>query len=74
LQQLTDLEQKVEQLIRAIATQEENHTKLRQENLDLHEELRSRAESEKHYAEERVKIRSKIDNLLGKLEDISDVT
>ena len=74
LQQLADLEQRVEQLIRVIATQEESHSKLRQENLDLQEELRSKAESEKHYAEERVKIRSKIDNLLVKLEDISDVT
>ncbi len=74
LQQLTDLEQKAEKLIRVIAVQEERYTKLKQQNLNLEEELRSRVESEEHYAEERIKIRSKIDNLLVKLEDISDVT
>jgi len=72
LQQLTALEQRVEQLIRAIAAQEETCDKLKQQNSGLEEELRRKVESEKRYAEEKTIIRSKIDNLLAKLEDISD--
>lgn len=74
LEQLTALEQKVEKLIRVIEMQEENYTKLKQKNSDLEEELRSKVESGMRYAEEKTKIRSKIDGLLAKLDNISDIT
>jgi len=74
LEQLTELEQRIERLMGVIALQEETFSELKKKNSDLEEALRNRVESEERYAEEKTIIRSKIDSLLGKLEDVPDAT
>ena len=72
LQQVDELEEKIEKLIGAFALQAGTLSELRKKNEGLEEELRNRAESEKRYSEERATIRSKVDSLLAKLESITD--
>ncbi len=74
LEQVDELEEKIERLIGAFASQTGALLELRRENEDLEEELRNRVESEKRYGEERTIIRSKVDSLLAKLEGITDAT
>ncbi len=72
LQQVDELEEKIERLIGAFALQTGALSELRKKNEDLEEELRNRVESEKRYGEERTIIRSKVDSLLARLEGITD--
>jgi hypothetical protein len=68
--QFGELEQKVEQLIE-ICKQHEAHTlELKNKIKSLEEELRVRVEAEKSHAEEKALIRSKIDGLLAKFDDV----
>jgi len=60
-------------LIKVLKTFEATNIELRNEIESLNTELQERVETEKNYAEERDLIRSKIDSLLVKLEDISEV-
>ena len=72
LQQFDEIEQKVEKLIEAKKLLEATNDKLRNENQSLNDELRAKIEAEKSYHEERGLIRSKIDNLLVKLEEMAE--
>jgi len=74
LQQVDELEEKIEKLIALFASQAEALLELRKQNEVLEEELRSKAESAKQYIEERTIIRSRVDSLLAKLEDMVDAT
>jgi protein-arginine kinase activator protein McsA len=72
LKQFGEIESKVERLIencRAPAANSELKTKLN----SLEEEIQGKVEAEKDYAEEKALIRSKIDGLLARLDDISDL-
>ena len=74
LQQMGELEKKIERLIVLFASQAEALLELKKKNETIEEELRNRAESEKHYGEERTIVRSKVDSLLARLEGIADAT
>jgi len=72
LLQFDEIERKVETLIAAKNAIEAANTELRNENQRLSEELRGKIEAEKSYQEERDLIRSKIDNLLVRLEEMAE--
>ena len=72
LLQFDEIERKVETLIAAKNALEAANTELRNENQRLSEELRGKIEAEKSYQEERDLIRSKIDNLLVRLEEMAE--
>jgi len=72
LQQFDEIERKVEKLIAAKKALEAANAELRNENQRLTDELRGKLEAEKSYYEERDLIRSKIDNLLVKLEEMAE--
>jgi hypothetical protein len=72
LQQFDEIEKKVEKLIEAKNAVEAANDDLRSENQRLTDELRGKVEAEKSYHEERNLIRSKIDNLLVRLEEMAE--
>ena len=70
LEQFGKIETKVEQLIGTYRSYELKNSELINKIESLEEELRSRTEAENRYAEEKALIRSKIDGLVAKLDDI----
>ena len=72
LRQFDEIEQKVERLIGICKSHEETISELRNRIKGLEEELQTKTEAELHFTEERALIRSKIDTILGRLEDISE--
>jgi FtsZ-binding cell division protein ZapB len=70
LEQFGKIESKVEQLIGTYRSYELKNSELTNKIESLEEELQSRAEAEKRYAEEKALIRSKIDGLMAKLDEI----
>lgn len=72
LRQFDEIEQKVEKLLKAFQALEANNGELQHKIESLNAELQGRIEAEKKYAKERDLIRSKIDGLLVKLEDIAE--
>ncbi len=71
LRQFEELEKRIERLIGFLVSQEEKALALRKRIDDLEGELHRQTEAGKQYVEERALIRSRIDNLLTKLDDIS---
>lgn len=72
LKQFDEIEQKVGKLIDVCKSLEATNLELKNTLERLEEELQGKVEAEKNYQEERALIRSKIDNLLGKLENITE--
>ena len=72
LKQFGEIEQKVERLIENCNAQVAANSELKNKILRLEEEIQGKVEAEKNYAEEKTLIRSKIDGLLARLDDISD--
>ena len=72
LQQFNEIEEKVERVIKTCKALEATNLELRDEIGRLEKELQGKVEVENSYAEERGLIRSKIDSLLVKLEDITE--
>jgi len=72
LRQFDEIEKKVENLLLAFQALEATNGELQHKIESLNAELQSRIEAEKKYAKERDLIRSKIDGLLVKLEDIAE--
>ena len=72
LRQFDEIEKKVEILLKAFQALEATNGELQNKIESLHEELQGRIEAEKKYAKERDLVRSKIDGLLVKLEDIAE--
>ncbi|MFO7963982.1 MAG: cell division protein ZapB [Desulfobacterales bacterium] len=70
--QFEDLEKKIENLIRTCRSLELNNSELKEKIERLEEELKGKIEAENNYHQERELIRSKVDNLLGKLADLDD--
>lgn len=68
--QFEDLEQKVDQLIKACKSFETSNLELKNKNERLEKELQGKSEAENNYLREKETIRSKIDLLLGKLTDV----
>ena len=73
LKQFGEIEQKVERLIENCNAQVAANSELKNKLIRLEEEIQGKVEAEKDYAEEKALIRSKIDGLLARLDDISDV-
>ena len=73
LKQFEEIEKKVESLINVCKSFKTTNLELRNKVERLEEELQGKDEAENNYAQERALIRSKIDGLLGRLEDMTDV-
>lgn len=71
--QFEEIEKKVESLINVCKSFKTTNLELRDKVERLEEELQGKAETENNYAQERALIRSKIDGLLGRLEDMTEV-
>jgi len=69
--QLGGIEAKVEKLIDLCRSQQTANTELHQRVKQLEEELHLKNESAQRQAEEKALIRSRVDNLLAKLEDLT---
>ncbi len=67
------IEEKVEKLIAFCKTLEETNLKLKEKVNQLEKELQAKTDTESTYSEERALIRSKIDNLLTRLDGIAMV-
>ena len=73
LKQFGEIEHKVENLIENCKAQAAANSELKNKLRSLEEEIQGKVEAEKNYAEEKALIRSKIDGLLARLDDISDL-
>jgi regulator of replication initiation timing len=74
LRQFEEIERKVERLIQVNESLHNVNSDLKARISQVEMELREKKEAETIYNEERTLIRSKIDSLLGRLEEISENT
>jgi len=72
LKQFEEIEHKVSNLIENCKAQAAANSELKNKLNSLEEEIQGKVEAENNYAEEKALIRSKIDGLLARLDDISD--
>lgn len=72
LRQFEEIEQKVEKLIKVCQSLEDEKAELTHKVERLENELQSKLDIEKQYSEEKDLIRSKIDGLLARLQEISE--
>ena len=72
LKQFEDIEQKVEILIDTCKSLETANLQLGNKIKKLEEELQAKVEAESSYQHEKALIRSKIDGLLARLEDVAE--
>ena len=68
--QFVEIEQKVERLIEICKAHEATNLELENKIRRLEEEIQGKVEAEKKYAEEKALMRSKIDGLLARLDEI----
>lgn len=73
LQQFEEIEQKVERLIAICSSLEVKNIQIRNTMSSLEAELQLKTEALEKFSEERTLIRSKIDTLLVKLENIAEM-
>jgi peptidoglycan hydrolase CwlO-like protein len=73
LKQFGEIERKVENLIENCKAQAAANSELKNKLNSLEEEIQGKVEAENNYAEEKALIRSKIDGLLARLDDISEL-
>jgi hypothetical protein len=71
LKQFEEIEQKVEKLIETCNALEATNLDQKNKIKSLEEEIQGKVEAERTYAEEKALIRSKIDGLLVKLDEVS---
>jgi uncharacterized protein YfcZ (UPF0381/DUF406 family) len=71
-EQFEEIERKVDRLIEVCRSYEATNLELKEKIKNLQEELRGKAEAEERYAEEKALIRSKVDGLLVRLQDITE--
>jgi protein-arginine kinase activator protein McsA len=72
LDQFKEIETKVEKLIEICKSLEDTNLKLSNKIKKLEEELQGKIEAENKFVDEKALIRSKIDNLLVRLEEMTD--
>ena len=70
--QFEEIEQKVERLIEISKAHEAANLELKLKIKSLEEEIQGKVEAERSYAEEKALIRSKIDGLLTRIDEISE--
>ena len=73
LKQFGEIEHKVANLIENCKAQAAANSELKNKLNSLEEEIQGKIEAENNYAEEKALIRSKIDGLLARLDDIADL-
>ena len=73
LRQFEEIEKKVERLIDVYKSLEATNLELRNKIKRFEEELQGKVDAETNYTQEKALIRSKIDSLLVRLEDITEV-
>ncbi len=71
LDQFDQIEQKVERLVDKCNALEATNLELQNKIKRLEEEIQGKVEAETSYAEEKALIRSKIDGLLAKLDEVA---
>jgi hypothetical protein len=72
LRQFEDIELKVERLIQICKAHEATNSELKSNIKSLEEEIQGKVEAERSYAEEKALIRSKIDGLLARIDELSE--
>ena len=72
LRQFDEIEQKVGKLIDVYKSLEATNLEFKTKIERLEEELQGKVEAENNYQEERALIRSKVDNLLTRLEGLTE--
>lgn len=72
LRQFEEIEQKLEKVVALCKSYEAITIELKNKIMKLEEELQGKIEAEKSYSHERDLIRSRIDNLLSKLNGITE--
>jgi len=72
LSQFEQIEERVEKLLNVCKSLEDANVELKTEVELLEEELRNKEEAENRYQEERGQVRSRIDGLLSKLDNLSE--
>jgi chromosome segregation ATPase len=72
LKQFEEIEQKVDKLIEVCKSFEETKLELTNKIERLEKELQGKVEEESRYAEGKALIRSKVDSLLARLEDVTE--
>ena len=70
--QFEEMERKVKRLIERYKAQEAANLELKNKIKSLEEEIQGKVEAERSYAEGKALIRSKIDGLLVRLDEISE--
>ena len=73
LRQFEEIEKKVEKVIDVYKSLEATNLKFKDKIKGLEEELQGKVDAETNYTQEKALIRSKIDSLLVRLEDITEV-
>ena len=73
LKQFEEIEKKVEKLIDVYKSLEAKNLELKNKINGLEEELQGKVDAETNYTQEKALIRSKIDSLLVRIEDITEV-
>ena len=73
LGQFEEIEKKVEKVIDVYKSLEATNLKFKNKIKGLEEELQGKVDAETNYTQEKALIRSKIDSLLVRLEDITEV-
>ena len=71
LNQFEEIERKVEKLIETCKALEATNLEQKNKIKSLEEEIQGKVEAERNYAEEKALIRSKVDGLLVKLEEVA---
>ncbi len=74
IRQFDDIEEKVAFLIEFCQSLETTNAELQEKITNLEQELQKRSESENHYNEQKSLIRSRIDGLAEKLNNVSALT
>ncbi len=74
IEQFDEIEKKIEGLMGVLKALEGANSKLKDQNRQLEEKLQKKAKADDGYEKERDLIRSKIDGLLAKLENISEAS
>jgi hypothetical protein len=74
LRQFEELEQKIEKLVDSRKSLEATNNELCSKNKLLEDELRGQIEAQENYTQEKARIRTKIDGLLARLEEVTEVS
>lgn len=72
LRQFDEIEGKVERLVEVCKSLRAANSELEKKVNDLEKKLREKAETERFYQDQRVQVRSKIDSLLNRLNNLNE--